>query len=164
MVCDNCKINAATISWQQSSNDEIFKINLCSSCADKLSLDIYFSNFFKDFLDEIEKIDFFSKKNESLDIKRCKICGNTLEMLKKTGKVGCSNCYAIFKEELKPILNKIQSSHKHIGKLPQKLGPKVKIKMEIQELKKELELAVAEEKFELAAKIRDNIREMERGI
>lgn len=164
MICDNCKINTATILWQQSINNETINVNLCDFCADKLNFDLYFSDFFKDFFDEIEKINFFNKINEELNIKKCNFCGNTLEKLKNTGKLGCSNCYLTFKEELNPIITKIQHNYQHIGKIPKRISPEIKLKIEIKDFKNKLKIAIKEENYELAAKIRDEIKELEKNI
>jgi protein arginine kinase activator len=48
-----------------------------------------------------------------------------------------------------------------MGKIPSRSGEKVLLRKQIEELKQKLQEAVACEKYEQAAEIRDSIKEME---
>ena len=163
MLCDKCKINAATIYLKQSINGKQFVYNLCEECSDKL--DFSFDNVLKNVLDDINELDFFSnfnfQKQESYFDKKCPNCKTTFNEFKTKGKFGCANCYLTFKEEIKPILNSIQTSSEHIGKIPQKVDGKIKIKRKILSLKEKLQIAIKNEEYEIAANIRDKIKEIE---
>ena len=45
--------------------------------------------------------------------KTCNVCNITWDEILDTGKLGCSNDYAVFKEELGPILLKFHGTKKH---------------------------------------------------
>lgn len=58
---------------------------------------------------------------------------------------------------------KIQPSNEHTGKVPKRLEPLIAAKREIEILKKELKEAIKQEKYEEAAKLRDAIKDLEKG-
>jgi protein arginine kinase activator len=89
------------------------------------------------------------KKN----VKTCKTCGTTIQDIANTSRIGCPDCYTTFKEELKPFIMNFHKAYKHIGKSPKRIDNK--------DLKKALEEAVKKEDYELAAKLRDDIKKLE---
>ena len=66
--------------------------------------------------------------------------------------------------ELMPTIKRIHSNTSHLGKSPvvkDACQEKSDNKVTVDNLKKQLEEAVKEQNFELAAKLRDQIKEME---
>ena len=45
---------------------------------------------------------------------RCNKCGITWNEISQTGRLGCANDYAVFKEQLKVFLRKYHGSDKHM--------------------------------------------------
>lgn len=85
----------------------------------------------------------------------CKTCGCTFDEFSRTGLLGCSDCYNNFREELNPIINKLQGSIHHYGKNNVKdLSEEEK---EYMELKKQLQQAVSLEDYELASALKEQI-------
>lgn len=41
-------------------------------------------------------------------VKKCPVCGRTASQIECTLLVGCAYCYSFFKEELEPIIRKVQ--------------------------------------------------------
>jgi protein arginine kinase activator len=80
------------------------------------------------------------------------------------GRVGCSNCYKEFKENLSPIIKTIHSSIEHKGKVPLISGDDVKLEKEIRDLKFRLKEEVTVENFEEAAKLRDTIKKLQQKL
>jgi protein arginine kinase activator len=81
---------------------------------------------------------------------------------KKIGRLGCGECYHAFKKYLAPLLRRIHGSSQHTGKSPLKVTKIFKKKADLQELRMRLQQAVVEENFEEAARLRDQIRELEK--
>ena len=77
----------------------------------------------------------------------CPSCGMSKEELISFCKMGCPDCYSHFSES-SLILNSIQDSKVHLGK---------RISNELENLKKEMEEAVAVENYELAAEIKKKV-------
>ena len=90
-----------------------------------------------------------TKKN----VKTCATCGITIQEIANTNRIGCPDCYNHFKEELKPFIMNYHKSLQHIGKSPKKINTG--------DLKKALEDAIKKEDYELAAKLRDEIKNLE---
>ena len=88
----------------------------------------------------------------------CSRCGMDYENFRKTGMLGCSQCYHDFMTQLAPILMRIHGRVQHAGHVPPEVSRENNEKHEVERMKKEMEAAVAEENFELAAQLRDAIR------
>lgn len=85
----------------------------------------------------------------------------SFEDFRKTGKLGCTNCYKLFKENLAPILRRLHGNAEHTGKVPAKISGCIKNSNEIEKLKNELTDAIDREEYEKAAQLRDRIRGLE---
>ena len=72
-----------------------------------------------------------------------------------------SDSYDIFYDELLPSIQRIHGKTVHIGKLAKSAGSEVKMKSTLAKLKEELTTAIKEQEFEKAAKLRDQIKELE---
>jgi len=106
----------------------------------------------------------------------CPACGFTRAHLKKIGRLGCPECYQTFAADLDNMLRAMHKGTRHIGKVPGKIPPpavkapvttavivppKVSAKKRLAELKDAIERAVADERYEDAARLRDEMRDME---
>ena len=96
---------------------------------------------------------------------RCETCGCSFDDIVKSGKVGCADCYETFYDKLLPSLRKIHGQTSHVGKKPREAAepqPGAGADSDrTQALKQKLAEAVADQNFELAAVLRDEIRRME---
>jgi protein arginine kinase activator len=61
------------------------------------------------------------------------------------------------------MLRRIHGKTFHVGKVPKRSGGQIRIKQEIDRLKRELQEAVNAEEYERAAVIRDKIKELEQN-
>ena len=162
MLCQNCKVNEANTHIKRVINGEATQKHLCSSCAQSLGYD----NFFSDFTFNLPSLfsSFFDDRNLLLGetkTDRCEICGCSFEDIIKSGNVGCSNCYKKFYSKLQPSIQRIHGKTEHQGKFPMGAGEDVRYAHKLTELKAELNKAIDEQNFERAAQIRDEIRAME---
>ena len=57
---------------------------------------------------------------QSLPLTSCPICSFTLQDYKNVGRLGCSECYNVFEEEILPLLTQIQPDSHHHGKTPER--------------------------------------------
>jgi len=83
---------------------------------------------------------------------RCPSCGFTSEDVRKTGRLGCGECYAVFATLLQDVLNDCQKGTRHAGKVPKAMR-----KLRKKRLQDDLDSAVGKEQFEEAARIRDEL-------
>ena len=160
MLCEKCGKNNATVHIHSVVNGVVSEKNLCGYCAASENSGEMVHNSLGQMLASMFGDTLSISQGNTV---KCPCCNSTFSDIAKTGKVGCSKCYEIFKEELLPNLKKIHGSTEHIGIIPNK-GPLV-VKNEIEtaeELKLKLAQLIAVENFEEAAIVRDKIKELER--
>lgn len=191
MLCDNCGKREANVKYSENINGKTRELNLCEECSKKLgitemdfNMPIDFSSFFGQFMEDFDTPEFMPLFNEVKALK-CKNCGYTFDDIVNTGKLGCEDCYDVFEDKLDPIIKKIQGANRHVGRIGKILnesnqnkdsiknesikkqdklneGSKANFKeMEIENLQKELKDAIKEERYEDAAKIRDEIKKLQ---
>jgi protein arginine kinase activator len=93
--------------------------------------------------------------------KRCRICGMSYRDFARAGRLGCSRCYETFEDRLDPLLRRIHGSGRHMGKAPAKASGAARARRELEELRRQLSAAVAQEAYEKAAELRDRIKAIE---
>ena len=166
MLCDKCKKNPATVHMQQFIMGKKAELRLCQECVFSFSVPdvpIELENMFKGFLEQMQT-KVFNINPQMANVMpgfACTNCGMTGEELKAGGKLGCRECYASFAGEVGAILKSVQSSTRHIGKFPKRTGKEILSIRHASDLRAKLNQAIAEENFELAAKLRDEIRALE---
>ena len=164
MLCQNCGKNEATTHIKQVINGDTAERHLCSECAEHLGYGDAFSGFGFDVAGLFGN--FFGDAVHSLGaprkVVRCPKCGSSFNDIVREGRVGCAECYKVFYNELKRIHGQIH----HSGKIASTAEPVSEEEAKIdekEELKKQMDEAVAAQNFELAAQLRDRIKELEGG-
>ncbi len=161
MLCELCKQTQATVHLTEIVNDQMTELHLCEACANQKGAQVESHFGLSDLLSGLAD---FSKPQEpeEVPVKACSTCGMTYDDFRKVGRLGCSECYPTFKRSLGSLLKRIHGSPIHVGKSPLRLIKSGKVaKTELLELKRKLERAIADEAFEEAAKLRDQIRRFE---
>jgi protein arginine kinase activator len=87
----------------------------------------------------------------------CPHCGLEYREFRATGRLGCPDEYAAFAEPLRPLLERIHRRLRHVGKAPRGRRSQAAA-AEREELQRQLRAAVAAERYEDAARLRDLIR------
>lgn len=165
MICEKCKKNPATVHMAQIINNEKIEKHLCTDCAAEIGFEnpISFQDIFQGLLNITgNQPQIFKEEQYTNPNIKCSNCGLTYDGLIKTGKLGCSSCYQAFKPQLDITLKSIHGSNIHKGKLPRKSGGTILIKRQKDYLKRRLAIAISEERFEEAAKLRDEIKVLEK--
>lgn len=184
MMCDNCGKRNANIRYSENINGRKKELNLCEECSKKLgigqmdfSMPIDFSSFFGGFMDDFGASEFMPMLKEIKTLK-CNSCGYTFDNIVDTAKLGCKDCYDVFEDRLDPIIKRIQGANRHVGRIGKIVDNKIDNKMNIknndeikkedksksklEELQEELKQAIKDERYEEAAKIRDEIKKLEK--
>lgn len=182
MKCRNCGENEASFIYTKIVNGEKQELVLCSECAKKLGIEdwnldfnmpIDFSSFLGDFWNEEDNIFFNPYENQNGY--KCLNCGMTFDEFLNKGKFGCSSCYSTFENKLDEVMKQIHGAQKHIGRKArildknedkvkqnnQDIKENIEEKDKLTELKKKLKIAISEERYEDAANLRDEIRQLE---
>jgi protein arginine kinase activator len=160
MLCDVCGKNAATVHLTEIVDNQMAELHLCEECARQKSLQMEQQFGLADLLAGLADFGEHIGNREEVKLK-CSRCGLTYEGFRKSGRLGCGECYNSFRQNLASLLKKIHGSSKHLGKVPAKLSKTLKKRTELQELKNKLQRAIQLEEFEEAAKLRDRIKELE---
>ena len=87
----------------------------------------------------------------------CPSCGFTYRQFLNKGKFGCASCYETFSEQLPQVLKRLQAGTQHVGEIEEEYQLDRWLQR-IAMLREQLKLAITEERFEEAAKMRDEIR------
>lgn len=183
MLCENCKKREANVRYSENINGVKKELHLCEECSRKLGITdkmdfrmptFDLSNFFGSFLEDFSSSsDFMPLLSEVKQIK-CDSCGSAFDDIINSGRYGCANCYDVFEDRMDPILKKLQGSNRHNGRLGKISDNKVKFEKDennknsnssenkLQKLQDDLKLAIKEERYEDAAKIRDEIKRQEK--
>ena len=90
----------------------------------------------------------------------CPQCGETYAEFQRTGMLGCAKCYQTFSRELTPLIARVQGRVQHAGRRPPVSEAEQERLTQMEELRRRMEAAVAEENFEEAARLRDELRAM----
>jgi protein arginine kinase activator len=165
MQCDECKDSEAVINFTQIVNNEMTTYHLCEKCAEQKGLgeeekikDSPLSSFMSEMGTESDDTASVGKGSQV----ECETCKSKFSDFKKTGRLGCPECYNAFEDELSSLLRKIHGSHIHVGKGLKKESHEVSpVETKIRDLKKRLEESVSREEFEMAARLRDEIKTLE---
>lgn len=162
MLCDICGKNPATVHLTEIIDDQMNELHLCEECARQKSIQMEQQFGLSDLLAGLTEFEKPMVEKEAVVLK-CPTCGFTYTDFKKIGRLGCSDCYSTFKKYLVPLLKRIHGSGFHYGKSPVKITKPVKKKIDLlSSLRYQLQKAIEMEEFEEAARIRDQIRILER--
>ncbi len=162
MLCDFCHEREAAIYMEQvSSTGQKRKINICMECAiqrgisnDPKSIESSIGSLFKELA--------MASKRLQIDNSRvCPVCGTAVAEFKRTGKVGCPECYAIFKNDIFKYLERRGITGKYTGSLPERLSTVHSVLNDRMILQNKLDKAIACEDYEKAAMYRDYLRALE---
>ncbi len=167
MICQNCGKREANTHIKQIINGDMAESHLCSDCARHLGYSDMFSGFDLDLADFFGGLlgDMMSPARLSSG-KRCPKCGASFDDIVREGKVGCSQCYEEFYEKLRPSIQRIHGKIKHSGKTARAASYRERLESKeekIETLTRLMEEAAAARNFEEAARLRDEIKEMEGG-
>lgn len=158
MMCDKCGKNPVTTHIKKVVNGNVEEMHLCAYCAAKGG----YGNFGKlSLTNMLASMLGDSVGNLKTTTRRCECCGASFSDIAQSGRVGCSECYTTFKEELLPSLSRLHGKTLHVGSVPDKAEQKQTKVEKIAELKAKLNSAVQNEEYEQAAKFRDEIRAIE---
>ena len=155
MICDVCQDKHATVYLTQIVDGKMQKVNLCEGCAKEKGVTDPTGFALADLLLGIgtdEEI------GEAVAERTCSACGFTQSEFKKVGRLGCSECYATFSEGLGGLVKAMHRGTHHIGKVPTRYRVTKQFTDRITELKHRLKIAITDENFEEAAKLRDDIK------
>ena len=162
--CSRCS-KPSTLHITELRNGTVEELHLCETCAHQ-----YLSGADSD--DVSEEVGSFTDKlaaivsDEDLDELNqltCPNCGISFREFRSQGRLGCPHDYIAFKSELMPLLENIHGETQHTGKFPKCAPDDSRQQYRLIKLRQELRIAVEEEAYEDAARLRDEIQTLDNG-
>jgi len=159
MICEVCQTENATVHLTQIISGKMQKIDLCEKCAKEKGVADPAGFSLADMLLGLGAADEI-KANGTEELV-CPQCGFTQPDFKKTGRLGCPQCYVTFEEGLGVILKDMHKGTAHKGKIPSRAAKALIYQSKLKTLHSELQSAVQSENYEQAAALRDQISQLE---
>ena len=157
MLCCICKEKEDTVHLTQIAGDKMQKVDLCEECAKQKGVNDPTGFSLADLLLGLGASQEIEQAAGGAELK-CPHCGFTQTDFKKAGRLGCAECYQTFSEGLEGLLKTMHKGTRHVGKVPQALQTSRDLSEKLKSLQKKLDKVVAEEDFEQAASVRDEIK------
>lgn len=129
--------------------------NLCRECAIKEGV---FSNTTSIFDDIFMPFAGISPLMEQIENIVCPVCKTSLKDFKTNHRLGCTNCYEVFRSQINEVLKHIAPSTTH---KQQAISSKTSKVDKISALREQLKIAVKEERYEDAGKLKKQIQKLE---
>lgn len=170
MLCQECNKKEASLHFTKILNDEKTEVHLCDECAREKGEHIPGSNGFSihQLLSGLLNIEQAFPNAQNVTIQRdqeCGKCRTTYQQFVRTGRFGCTECYETFSVKLDPMLRRVHSGNiTHVGKIPKRIGSGIHLNRKIEDSKLLLQQYILKEEFEEAAKLRDEIRSLEKRV
>ena len=159
MLCSNCKEKPATVHLTQIVGEKMQKLDLCEECAKAKGVNDPGGFALADLklgLGAAQEMEQSSGGTET----KCPRCGFTQADFKKSGRLGCPECYKTFAEGLEGLLKTMHKGTRHAGKVPEALRESREQADRLKSLQKKLDKAIKEEDFEQAAQLRDELKHL----
>ncbi len=160
MKCEICGLRDAVIHIRQIQRDMVHELHICEDCAREKGLireeesELPIANLLSGLL-EGQDMTGASEMRDS-----CPRCGMKASEFRTQGKLGCTECFSAFEKDVRAIVSQMAARPRHTGKLPQTLVLE-KPASPAEGLREELRSAVEREDYELAARLRDRLRDLE---
>jgi protein arginine kinase activator len=98
---------------------------------------------------------------KKLDGRACPVCGITFYEFRNQGRLGCPHDYVFFEKELEPLIANIHGETVHKGKQPKRGAGGTQQRTELIRMRREMKEAIAQENYERAKELRDEIKRVE---
>ncbi len=165
MLCQICNKNDATIHLTEITDGVRTEMHICEQCAIEQDIAVKSHIPINELLSNLLAVqpsddELFGPSEQTLT---CPNCGFTLAQFRKEGALGCPRDYEVFEKTLLALIEKAHDGKTtHCGKIPLKTPRDTKKQMELMNLRQQLEAAVISEDYELAAELRDKIKQSEK--
>lgn len=163
MRCDQCHERDAVVHLTQIAQDQVVTLHLCERCAAEKGVEGTTSPA------KTPVGSFLASMGKGLEAQAaltgvtptgsCPTCGATLADFRESGRLGCADCYRTFEGPLRDLLRRLHGSSRHLGERYAVAGREAEpAPPATEDLRRQLQLAIDTENFELAAELRDRLR------
>ena len=159
LKCDVCE-KPATVHLTQIVNNKVHKVDLCEDCAQAKGVTDPTGFSLADLLLKAS----LNPEPAASSGATCEQCGFTQADFKKQGRFGCPACYDAFRGMLEPMLDNMHKGVTHTGKIPRRALERKSLYDKLTKLELDLTDAVKSERYEEAARYRDEINQVKQAF
>jgi protein arginine kinase activator len=159
MLCQICHAAEATVYFIETITQKQVSLHLCESCAQKRHLGEIIGKpamAIHELLASILQLGALPMA-DATEVK-CTHCGLDYVQFTRSGRFGCAHCYDSFRDHLLPLLRQFHQAEEHRGRRSE---PETPAKDRLAALKAKVHQAIADEDYETAARLRDQIKSLE---
>jgi protein arginine kinase activator len=158
MKCQFCP-NPATVHLTEILDKKKGEMHLCESCARERNLIADTPQALNiPALLQLMLAKMPAPARQSAPDAVCPECGTPYAHFRAQGRLGCPHDYEVFRSLLAPLIEKVHNHvGRHVGKVPRRHRRRMQMAHRV-ELEAQLKTAVAAERYEEAARLRDSIR------
>lgn len=161
LKCDLCS-QPATVHLTQIVNNKVHKMDLCEACAQAKGVTDPGGFSLADLL---MKASLNPEQAASAPSGvRCERCGFSQADFKKHGRFGCPACYDTFRDIVEPMLENMHNGTTHTGKIPTRALERKSLYDRLTKLELDLTDAIKSERYEDAARARDEINQVKQSF
>ena len=168
MICQNCNKNEATIHvtdvfpiTEERPQAAVNEQHLCEICAQTKDLPHAQAPGMAVQANVWKLLQITAEQKRRREELKCKGCGMSVDEFRSKGRLGCAECYEVFRGPIAELLERVHGAMQHIGRVPGLSDDDLERMQRLSELRRELDAAVREEAYESAAGIRDEIDTLE---
>ena len=160
MKCDKCNEREATVFFEQTVNGSTTAYHLCNECAAELKHTTLWEHMSLPFGETLFG-NLFGTTSPAKG-KSCPACGAGFADIRREGKVCCPECYQTFSAELESVVRSLHGKATHTGRAPVALRAQRDKQNRMSTLRRALQEAITQERYEDAARLRDEIKALEK--
>ncbi|MEZ6124228.1 MAG: UvrB/UvrC motif-containing protein [Planctomycetaceae bacterium] len=161
--CRSCS-KPATLHITEIQNGKAVAVHLCESCARDYLDDDNNAGTGDPGADLAAKLESLMAGTDEESQAACESCGITFAEFREQGRLGCPDCYQEFRTELTSLLENIHEDALHIGKRPARSAKVSDGQSRLMHLRHQQRVAIEQEDYEAAAKLRDEISAIENSL
>ena len=162
MICQSCKERTATVHLTEIAGGQRCETHLCQECAQQQGLAVKTQVPLNELLSTLLSTQSQVSENSPSPAESghpCPHCGMTLKRFSKESSLGCTHDYDEFQDELMPLIEQTQNGKtQHCGKVPSRTPQEDRKNVELTNLRRQLDVAVKNEDYETAARLRDQMK------
>jgi protein arginine kinase activator len=174
MLCQSCKQNEASVhvtevrhEFQPSTAPGVPAVSkmtahqqhFCDACAQAAKLPHHAAKNVAEIWKLFQASQQPRSKREAAGA-ACPDCGMTLRDFRQRGRLGCPKDYEVFGTQLRDLLERIHGATEHVGRRPGDSADARRMQR-ITELRAALDVAIRDEAYEAAAKLRDELKSLQ---
>lgn len=161
MLCDFCHEREAVLFVEQVGPTEKKKMNICMDCAISRGISPDTKSIEKSIGGLFDELSKSKKVQDEKNDRACPVCGKRLSEVRRTGLLGCPECYAVYKDDVVNYLKKNGITGSYTGSMPRRLASFRSVLTDRVDIQAKLDLAIKDENYEKAAFYRDYLHALE---